>query len=360
MLLGACTERVEIVTDNQSPKLVITAFLRTDTDVQTVHLSRSVRYFGGDSVPYISTAQVWLNDQLLSPVDTLPGEYRINFVVEPLQEYTLRVKDGNNEYFAHTKVPHVAQAHRTILVDILNRSKPPFMLGAMITIPSGEQYVGGDMYYNGTKITDKLGSYPIGELPAGYASVDSVPATFFTLGSRIARSANDTLFTCPFDTITLQIHTLNADAYRFLMATQTEASGSSNPLFGGPPANPPSNITGGTGTDVIGCFGAIAGTLPLQTIVLPLSVASLATSHPSLPFGQERRWVDSLSQQHTLLIKDSTATRNDNFYFKITAINPSIRGFDADSAGVPLQFVMKNYNKFYRLDRPNEIWMWGR
>ncbi|GHT65617.1 hypothetical protein FACS189452_00040 [Bacteroidia bacterium] len=355
-IAASCEERVIIETDNQTPKLVISAIIRTDTGAQSVYLSQSVRYFGGDSVPRISNAQVWIDDQPLTAVDTVPGEFRTadNFFAEANKTHTLRVQYNGKTYTATSDVPNTAQVHRMFFFDVLKRQRPPFAIFTPLAAP-GEQYIGADVYYNNRKLSRNLGNYPVGEIPQGEMNHDTISAGLYNVGNRSILGENDTLYTCPFDTIRMQIHVLNAATYNFITAAKNELS-SSNPMFGGPPANVPSNIVG---DGAVGCFGTVAVS-PMMEAVLPLSVLSLETGYVMF---SNNIWVDSVTNaQLTFSAHDSLARHSDgSVYFKLTAINPDIRGFDAvDVNGSLLQFTMKSYQKFYRRDRENEVWVWTR
>ncbi|MDR3188127.1 MAG: DUF4249 domain-containing protein [Prevotellaceae bacterium] len=368
MLTGACVERVTIDTNSQSPKLVVVAMLTTDTVPQVVTLTQSTNFFGGDTCPVVSTAKVWINDTPL-PFDAEKGAYvtQGRFDVKSGALYKLRILcdmngDGaDEEFWAEDVVPHSISIPQVILTPLnmdidTNRYAPPFIVSAIfMRSNTNDNYVRVTEYYQGKQRTEKLSQYAVGSVPYGFTNVVPVPTiATITRSGFLLDGQPDTVFYCPFDTVSFGVSTLSEALFRYITTAQTESRGS-NPMFGGAPANAESNIHG---ENVVGCFGAYAAGKP-KSIVLPMNTKTL---------DGDNIWFNLKDTSLCIGIREEgtatylTGARAGELYFQMQGVDHRIKGFWAhkgsDVRGAS-RFEMKSYDEFWG-EGEDEKWHRGR
>ncbi|MDR0712003.1 MAG: DUF4249 domain-containing protein [Prevotellaceae bacterium] len=366
-LAGACVERVDIDTNSQNPKLVVMAMLTTDVAPQLVTLTQSTNFFGGDTCPAVTGAKVWINDERLMPIDAAKGSYatRSSFTVTPGKLYKLRIlydmnNDGTDEEFwAEDVAPHAMSLLQTITTPInmdndTSKYAPPFIISALIQRENvNENYIRVTQQYQGKKRTENLAQYVIGSVPYGFADLLPAPAiSTITRSGFLLDGQPDTVFYCPFDTVSLRLNTMSDALYRYISSAQAESRGSSNPMFGGAPANAESNIYGG---NVVGCFGIYAAGKPAN-IVLPMNAKTL---------DSDSEWFNLSDTTLRITIQNEgiatycTGARKGEIYFKMANVDPNIKGFWAyrrKNDGIPdAKFEMKSYDEFWG-DTDNDKW----
>ena len=107
--ISACTERINIETDNAPSRLVIYGYITTDTMQHSIWITRSAGYFTTDSPEGVSHATVTISDNdgniiPLAEDNTTAGLYQTAADVygECGKTYTLDVRfDSGNEQSGH-------------------------------------------------------------------------------------------------------------------------------------------------------------------------------------------------------------------------------------------------------------------
>lgn len=271
-ILISCTERIDIDTDNNIPKLAITGIITTDTMVHKVQVSRSVQYLGNEKTKYYLDGVVKINgEQLLA--DSLYNAYvtPANFFGVPGQTYKLDVwvdfdEDGVNEHYTSSATMPQFVDLDTVYLGAMNPSKPlgpPWMLFVGFQDFAGKDYYGIDLYVNNYHLSRSLTNYPVFYFDLkDDGKYINYPGYY--LDEKIEFTNNDDeVILKPGDTIHIILNSLSKGYYDFIEAAQQEIDGGSNPLFAGPPANVPSNISNGA----LGVFGA--KTISRSVLYLP-------------------------------------------------------------------------------------------
>lgn len=354
-LAGACVERITIDTNNQSPKLVVISMLSTDTIRQQVTLTKTTSYFGGDTCPTVTDAQVWINDEPLTLLDAGKGIYATQnpLAAVPGSRYRLRIRydlngDGaDEEFWAEDVAPHRMSMPGTILTPMnMNGDTsiyaPTFVISAIIQRENiNDSYIRIVESYRGRKKMENLSQYSMGTVPYGFSNLIPVPAIgSISRGGFLLDGQPDTIFYCPFDTVSMGVNTLSKALYSYLSTAQTESRGGGNPMFGGAPANAESNIHG---DNVVGCFGAYAAGAPAH-FVLPMNTKTL---------DGDAEWFNMSDSTLRIEIKDEgtatylTGPKKGCQYFKMQRVDARIKGFWADKDGGRARFKMESYNEFW-------------
>jgi hypothetical protein len=342
---ASCTERIDILTGTQSPKLVISAYISSEPSRQSVWISKTVPYFGGAEAQGVDNAQVFIDDVALTHSDSVAGEYHTadNFFVSEGQSCTLRVLydldgDGTLDVFTATEImPHNVTLDSLVLFKIgldTGRYVPPFMIATRFTRNLADECFAFDMYYGDRDMIRTLGNYRADATPYGMFDTEVVYA--LNVSGTITMGEGDTLRLCPFDTLNIRLNSIPRSMLDFLQAAQQELRGG-DPMFSGPPANIPTNIAGNgvVGNGVVGCF-ALRNMSNWKSVALPMNVRSL-----------NGMWVAQDGSGRRLSINDGVAVSNGVTYFSNVRVDAAIRGFAADMAGGGVSwFKMENYNEF--------------
>jgi hypothetical protein len=270
-LCGACTERMEIATDYAPPRLVITGCVTTDTMAHKIQISRTVGYFGSEQPRTYSNATVTINGRRLQSEGNGSYATDASFYGVGEERYTLDVwvdfdEDGTAEHYtAATTMPKVHQLDSITLSSLrFGSTQAPWMILLHFQDLPGPNYFGGHLYVNDTWYSNKIQRYYLNFFGDYTAEGQYIhfPATSYLIQEEM-RWENDTHFLVyPNDVITFELNALSEEYFEFIRTAQQEISGG-NPLFAGPPANVPSNLSGGA----IGIFGAY--TVSRKKLILP-------------------------------------------------------------------------------------------
>ncbi len=258
LLASSCTEIIEIELDSTYKRLVVHGIITSDSLNHGVELTTTTDYFLNESPPPVqnATVSVAFSDTIiyLKEIANRPGIYKSPhpFRGEPGVTYFLEIsdvdidEDGNTEiYKAETTMPEIAQADSITLT----RFVTPFFSGYQVALwspdPPGINYYNYKLFLNGAPIHRRLSDYTvqpdefinnnyIAGLPVGFLNDDD----------------EDEVIN-PGDIITLEVNSIPEEYYNFIIDAQSEIFGN-NPLFSGPPANVPTNIT----NNAVGIFAA--------------------------------------------------------------------------------------------------------
>ncbi len=274
LLLGSCTERIDIDVDNAAPQVVITGCITTDTMVHTVTVAQTMRYFGIDEPITFSDATVTINGAPLQSLGNGVYGTDAGFYGEPGKQYRLEValdvnNDGHTSYYmAEAVMPpmHLLDSiYLRPLTPDMDMTNPYWVIVVnFMDIKDVPNLFGAGLRINEVNFSSYLRRYFLNfndELAGDgqYIRFPLVPE-FILRKDMDWNDENDfPLYTG--DTITVELSMLDKPYFDYLRAAKTEISGS-NPVFAGPPANVPSNIQGGA----LGIFGAY--TVSRQSLIL--------------------------------------------------------------------------------------------
>jgi len=249
-LLFSCTERVDFELDEDGePRLVVFGEITSDTMAHAVSLSKSAPYFYNQPPQMVSDAQLTLFDGVesivLSEDPERPGVYLTpnDYSGVVGRSYRLDIAgvdinaDGEAEtYYAETEMRATAPVHGVGVV--YNASWDGWEVGVFSQDPSEtEDYYLFKIYRNGVLYTDSIHNYRVvddrffngNEITGAYVQY------FDEEKDEIVEEG---------DTITLEMAGITKAYHDFIVGVNIE-TGPKAPLFSGPPANIPGNISNG-------------------------------------------------------------------------------------------------------------------
>jgi hypothetical protein len=258
-LCAACTERMNIVTDNAAPRPVITGCITTDTMSHIISVSQTIGYFGNEEVNTYSNVLVKINDERLYPLGDGRYATNVSFAGVPGQTYVLDVEldyDGNGvpeHYTAQTVVPamHILDSISLHLMFSSDENDPVWSVFAHFQDQPGPNTYGAHLYINDIQYTNSIQRYYVNVFGEATAEGQYINFPVFYIRNELNWDEENRIPLYTGDTITFELNELSVEYYDFLRAAKREINGG-NPLFAGPPANVPGNISGGA----LGIFGA--------------------------------------------------------------------------------------------------------
>lgn len=250
MALASCTEEIDMKLNTTSKRLVVDGILTTDTTAQCIKLTTSGDYFDNKPMPAISNALVTINDGdetlTLTESSTNKGWYYTSsdFYGKQGHTYTLNIEnvdinnDGVMESYSSSSYMNdlvsidsidIGYVDQYNLWQVLMYAKEPgetkdyylfrvTVNDTLITNKYSKQTVTDDQFVNGN-IMDGIWIYSL--------------------------DANDTIENLMLnDTVMLEMFTINEHTFDYMSALATETQ-PKTPLFSGPSANIPGNISNG-------------------------------------------------------------------------------------------------------------------
>ena len=268
ILIASCTERIDIQVDDAPPRLVIYGYITTDVKQHSIRITRSAGYFTTDSPEGVSNAVVSISDDdgkviPLIENDTIPGLYQTAAHVrgEEGKTYTLdvHIDNGDNRPLEHYRseayLQHINHIDSVGLqASLLFRQTVEVLLYA--------QDIGGNNYYsifvaiNDSIVNSRISSFFVMDNFFFRGQYMDGIACYYLNQNPDSEYRNEILSIG--DTVTLNINAISQEYATFISNAQAEIRGS-NPIFGGPPANVPTNIrciSPQNGTPVLGFFTA--------------------------------------------------------------------------------------------------------
>ena len=243
LFLSSCEEQIDIAIPSSDKKLVVEAEVTTEMDSSYVHLTLTADYYSTAPAPTINNANVSVNGVTFMPVGN--GFYRpaSPFVGQINTTYELTILHDGKTYKATSKLTPM------FLVD----SVVPVYKPAEGFLDAGftAVYYATDnrpqpayTYYQFGKVAQILKTNP-----ADTFYVDSL------FGNRIlfdnaSTNRGSYAFELPFlrldagDTVIQIFRSVDKNMFDFIRAYNTQTSGAPGP-FQAPPANLPTNISGG-------------------------------------------------------------------------------------------------------------------
>ena len=270
----ACRERIDISTDNLEPKLAISCIITTDTGRCHAYVSRTLAYFGNDEATTYS-ATVKLNGKPMRSLPEAPEGYYFtdsSFYGAPGEDYHLEVwvdfdGDGEPEYYdAKATMPRMANLDSITLIPLSQAgivyNDPPWMVVVHFQDEPGLDYYGANMYVNRTKYSFSYVNYYLNEFDATTEDGRYIRFPTYYINDEFRWYRDNNMILEPGDTISIELNCLSEDYYNFIRTASLEVSGG-NPLFAGPPANVPGNISNGAA----GILGV--STVSRKSLILP-------------------------------------------------------------------------------------------
>lgn len=252
VILGACTERIDIELDTTFKRLVVEGIVTTDSVRHFVKLSTTSDYFSNRPSPAVSDAEVELtfdgNSLILEEQDTLPGLYltpeAFRGSVGTTYDLTIgRIDvDGDGaeeEYHASCTMPGGIRLDSIFLNYFTSYFASGYEVYMFALDPPGRNWYSLKFWKNSDLLTDTLIKYSVqpDDFYDGNYLFYNIPIGFYDDGD--PRTA---LF--QGDTVTLELNTIDQSFYDFVLDAQLEIWGN-NPLFSGPSANVRSNLDNG-------------------------------------------------------------------------------------------------------------------
>jgi hypothetical protein len=264
-----CTERIDIELDETYTRLVVNANLTTDTSAHLVELTKTTSYYYNEAPPAVTGAQVEISDNTGDRVELTekePGKYYTpdTYFAVPGRTYDLRIvlAEPVNEKEVYTATSGVTPIHPIDSIHLM--PQPDWGIDGFFEVqcyyqdPPSKEFYMFNIFKNGVWLTDTISRR--------FISDDVFYNGSYTNGIGVGYldQSREKEKVYPGDTITFQGCSITEDYYNFILALQTEASGFSNPLFSGPPANVVGNISDGA----LGFF-AVYSTSYASTVYYP-------------------------------------------------------------------------------------------
>lgn len=252
VIFAACTERIDIKLDDTYTRLVVEGYITTDTANHYVRLTKTTSYFYSESPPTVSGAEVSISDGDITfqLVEKESGYYYIEPPVagEVGKNYTLDIilAEPVNEKTHYTASSMINPINNLDSIGVeYNDNWEVWIVKCYAWDPPTTEFYMFRILKNGVLITDSIdevmvtddilynGSYTNG-IGVGWLDEDR-PDERLQLG----------------DTVEVLMSSITEDYTNFVWNIQDE-TGYSSPLFDGPPANIPGNLSNGA----LGYFAA--------------------------------------------------------------------------------------------------------
>ncbi|MDR1756444.1 MAG: DUF4249 domain-containing protein [Culturomica sp.] len=263
--LQACTARIDISTADAPERLVIYGAITSDTMRHAVRITRSASFFATTPPEAISRAEVVITgggeEFRLTENALEPGLYETDAGVfgtegETYELYICLDFDGNGEpeeYEASSFLPPPPRMDSIgFRRSLINDHIEVLVWGGLPD--NKENYLSLHLYRNGELMNDSLSRYMVMD-DEFLDGKEVTAASCFFLDQK---EDEETLV--PGDRIVVRLDLITRDYAEFIWNAQSEIQGS-NPIFGGPPANVPTNIRArnGAATPISGFFTAYSG-----------------------------------------------------------------------------------------------------
>jgi len=266
ILFASCTERIHIRVGDAPPRVIIYGYITSDTIQHSIRITRSAPFFSTESPRGISNAIVTISDNngRIIPLHECvlePGLYLTapDVYGEEGKTYTLNVLlDNGDEYHATAFMHHVVGEIDSIGLEV----SPIFPTMVQVLVYASD--VGGDNNFNFfVAINDSVVNSTIDDfwvVPNEFfnaENMEGVGVPVFILRQNPDHQTRNEVLRIG-DKVTLRIDAISPEYSTFIANVQSEIGGS-NPIFGGPPANVPTNIISSSGaTPALGFFTAFA------------------------------------------------------------------------------------------------------
>ena len=260
LFIYGCTEEIDLKLKGTAPHLVVEGVITTDTMFQYVRLTRSGDFFADKVMPPVNGAKVTLSDGTnsieLNETTAQSGYYitPFDYYGVPGRNYTLTIEnvdidnDGKSETYKAESYMHPVTSVDSVKI-VYEGSWDFWKVLLYAYEPPGNvpDYYMFSLMVNDTLYTDQLTEVTIFDdrfIDGEYANGVWVHS-FYNDDEDYALNVGDT--------VTLRMSNITENFYNYVLALQEETR-TSIPLFSGPPANLPGNISNGA----LGYFTAIS------------------------------------------------------------------------------------------------------
>lgn len=249
--LVSCTEEMDIKTDDAPSQLVIYGFISTDVKQHSIEITRSSGYFTRESPQGVSNAAVTVTDNTGKVIPfaenaAVPGLYQTadNVCGEEGKTYTLDVIVGSEHY--RSKPAYLRPVNDVEKIDL--RWNETFEAVVEVLLYARNLSNDKNYYLIFISIDDEIVNFDIERyrvLQINFSDVEEgVGVPVYSLRQEMDEDdlideADEELSVG--DVVTLGIHAISPEYATFIRNVKSEIRGS-NPIFGGPPANVPTNI----------------------------------------------------------------------------------------------------------------------
>ena len=252
MIAAACTERIDIKTNDAPPRLVIYGYISSDTMQHSIRITRSAGYFTTGSPEGVSNAAVTFTDNEnnvipLTENDTIPGLYQTAADVygEEGKSYRLDVfldSDGENFAGHYTASAYLQHIHHIDSIDLRTSDLLLFKNSVLVVLYAWN--FGEDNTYsifvaiNDSVVNSSINRFIVMEGSMFKELYIDQPCYFLNQDPN-SEYRNEILHVG--DKVTLNINAISKEYAKFISSVQSEVR-TSIPIFGGPPANVETNI----------------------------------------------------------------------------------------------------------------------
>jgi hypothetical protein len=257
LLLGACTEAIDVNLPAEEDRVVIEGLVTTQTKPFVVKLSKTIALGDSANYAYINNATVIISDNLGNK-DTLAlvtsGRYETTVPKTGVvgRTYYLTVKTGGVTYSAQDKLRSVAPIDSLYAIYLTAGSAFGVTKDGYYVFynssdpPNQKNYYRYKMFRNGKSVLN----------PSSIAVFDDRFLSPVIIGARLPGKYNST------DKAKVELYSLSESAYNFYvgLATQLQNDGG---FFSTPPANAPTNLSNGA----LGFFQA--SDIEVDSLIVP-------------------------------------------------------------------------------------------
>ncbi|GAF03998.1 DUF4249 family protein [Saccharicrinis fermentans] len=255
ILLGACTEEIEMDFKTDRPQLVVDGYFTNQHQDHFVQLSVTSAFQSDQESPSVSGAVLSLTDGqnniVLNELTELPGSYVIpsSYVGIPGNTYTLSISnvdvngDGITETYEASNVMNPIVPIDSISLDwTTTQGQKQWQILLFTQEPEDtKEYYAFIAYLNNALITPKLSDIEYAD--DKFFNGNEVNGVWV---QSVVEEDSDGDMTDYIlqkgDWVKLEMQSINKDYYDFLLAVDEE-TGLQIPLFSGPPANVPTNVS---------------------------------------------------------------------------------------------------------------------
>ena len=250
----SCEDVIDIELNSIEPKLVIVGTLNDFDEQFTVKLSKTGDYFNTGIYPAVSDAVIKItesNVQTINIPETEQGIYTIGLRGKENTSYTLNISSEGEEYTANVTIPYKVSIDSLTLM--YSPPSPRFDDGFMVNCHFHEPEEFTNYY--------RLKTYKKDDTTKGDGTFFIFTDDMFS-GNDVVMPWSFEIFQ-PFDTIVVELQTLDKSTYDYLNTLSGIAgNGGGPPIATSTPANPETNLS----NEALGYFGAY--TLSRDTVVI--------------------------------------------------------------------------------------------
>jgi hypothetical protein len=245
LMLGACSEKIDIELDSTYERLVLEGYLTTDTVTHWVRLIKSSDYYSGEGSAPVHNANVTLSDGsetwTLNESNVIPGRYETSpdFYGQIGKTYDLEIEleeaiGEEKNFSASSKIMSIGQID-SIRVEY-NPDWEIYEVQIFAWEPPTTDFYKFEVFKNGELLTDSINKV--------WISDDKYFNGNYTFGALVGFLDPDDPREAPQtgDTITLKMSSITKEYYNFILELQDQTFQYRNPLFSGPPANVSTNV----------------------------------------------------------------------------------------------------------------------